>query len=129
VEIVEAAKGGDEEEVARLLADGADPDARDEVQAWTPMMRALEAGHPELAKRLIEAGADVNAKAETGTTALMVAAGEGHEELVSLLLESGADAQARDMHGKTALDIVDILARFNPQLGPTRDRLRRARPG
>jgi ankyrin repeat protein len=128
VEIVEASKRGDDEEVARLLADGADPDARDEIQAWTPMMRALEAGHLELAKRLIEAGADVNAKAETGTTVLMVAAGKGHEEFVRLLLQAGADPGARDMHGKTALDIVDMLARFDPRLNSTRDLLLTAGP-
>jgi ankyrin repeat protein len=102
VEIVEAAKRGDEEEVARLLADGADPDARDEVQAWTPLMRALEAGHLEVAKRLIEAGADVNAAAETGTTALMVAAVKAPAGIVELLVEAGANPMAIDMNRKSS---------------------------
>jgi uncharacterized protein len=127
--LLEAAKSGDEDEVSALLERGADPNTRDPEQAWTPLMRALEADHVGVAERLIEAGADVNAAAETGTTVLMVGAGRGHAEIVNLLLEGGADASATDMHGKTALDVVGVLVRFNSKLEPVQEILVRARSG
>lgn len=119
--LLEAAKSGDLESLNKLIGAGANIDARDEEQAWTPLMRSLEADHIEVARRLIELGGDVNAAAETGTTVLIVAAGKGHTEIVRLLLERGADPSARDMHGKTAWDVVEILARFDPKLAPVQE--------
>lgn len=47
-------------------------------------------GHPETAKVLIEAGADVNAKDKNGRTALIGAADRGFSEIVNLLKKHGA---------------------------------------
>ena len=47
-------------------------------------------GHTELAQLLMEAGADVNAQAAEGVTALMFASGKGHTGIVELLKKAGA---------------------------------------
>jgi hypothetical protein len=53
-------------------------------------------------QRMIEAGADVNAKDSHGYTALMLAAEKGYTEIVRLLVEEGADVGARDNSGRSA---------------------------
>ena len=64
----------------------------------TPLMIAVEAGSIPIARRLIDAGADINAHNEPriGDTALGHAAGNGTLEMVSLLLGAGADPTLPD---------------------------------
>ncbi len=59
----------------------------------TPLMIAVEMENISIARRLIEAGADVNAHNEPriGDTALHTAAANGTLEMVTLLLRAGAD--------------------------------------
>ena len=55
------------------------------------------------ARRLIADGADVKAKDNDGSTALMWAAWRNSPEVAKILLESGADVKATDKYGNTAL--------------------------
>jgi len=53
----------------------------------------------EIATLLIDAGAEVDAKARTGyQTPLHLAVGSGHPDMVRLLIARGADVNARDEH-------------------------------
>lgn len=61
----------------------------------------------ELAKLLVEKGADVNAKSKDGVTAIMVAAGHNNAPLVGLLAASGADLTLKSAAGLTALEIAE----------------------
>ncbi len=55
-------------------------------------------------RRLLEAGADVNATDELGWTALLEAAEMGHKPIMQMLLAAGADVNVADArHGGTAL--------------------------
>ena len=54
-------------------------------------------------RALIDAGADINAKDEAGSTALMVASEYGRTEIVKLLIAAGADVNAKNELGWTAL--------------------------
>ena len=56
--------------------------------------KAAELGQVQVARLLIERGADVNFQEDTGDTALMSAVEEGHLEMVDLLLDAGADMAA-----------------------------------
>ena len=77
------------------------------------------AGYGDIAamRRLIAAGADVNAmSSEHGKTALMVAAKRNSEDIAKLLLAVGADMNVKDSNGNTALmyaaeyDSADVAA-------------------
>jgi serine/threonine-protein phosphatase 6 regulatory ankyrin repeat subunit B len=100
--------------VDALLAAGADPNIAN-INGYTPLMMT----NREIAERLLDSGADVNAQIDDGTTFLM-AAGAGipnskDASLVTLLLERGADVAAvrRDGHNALMLaahmDFVDII--------------------
>jgi len=62
------------------------------------MMAAVEFGHLELVRWLLDRGANVNARAATGSggTALHSAAWNGDLPMVKLLVAAGADVFARD---------------------------------
>jgi ankyrin repeat protein len=90
------------------------------VDGRTALMLACFEGNLALARRLLAAGADVNARDRDGDTALMFAAFRGHAALVRLLLEHGADIHAQARNGWTAekaarsgphLDVVEIIRR------------------
>jgi ankyrin repeat protein len=55
----------------------------------------------DVARVLIEAGADVNRRCEHGRTALHMAAAWGHADVAKMLLENGADPTIVDEVGMT----------------------------
>lgn len=81
-----------EKAAAALLAGGADPRVGREgaERGFTPLILASSCRYPRLAKAMLERGADVNVRANTGTSALDLAASDGDLELVAELLRRGA---------------------------------------
>jgi ankyrin repeat protein len=67
------------------------------------LMTAIETGKVAFVQKMLDKGADVNAKSNTDLTVLMLAAGKGHKDVVDFLLKKGADINATDNRGKTAL--------------------------
>ena len=65
----------------------------------------------EVAKALIEAGVDVNAKDRWGRTALHCAAVYNHLQIGRMLIDAGADVRAKDEDKETPLD----CAKRNPE--------------
>ena len=61
---------------------------------FTPLHIACVYGHFELARLLLEAGADIQAKTKNGYMALHLAAQYGHQWIIDLLLEYGAPPDA-----------------------------------
>jgi ankyrin repeat protein len=88
-----------DETIDLLLDTGASPDGGSQ-SSTRPLLFALEV---EVAERLLEAGASVDARDTNGGTALMNAAVLGDSKLVDVLLEHGADVNATDLAGRPAL--------------------------
>ena len=96
------------EVVDYLIAQGGDVKAvaKNPMQVTALHSAVADGGHARIARALVEAGADVNAKQRHGWTPLHGAAHSGDVELVELLLGRGADPDAKHQEGKTALDLA-----------------------
>jgi len=81
----------------------------------TPLMMAVvSSGRPELLSALIDAGADLATREESGFGLLDAAAYQGRAEAVQLLLDAGADPLAvSDADGWTA--VHRAVAGLGPQ--------------
>ncbi|KAG9780374.1 hypothetical protein KCU88_g3711, partial [Aureobasidium melanogenum] len=71
-----------------------------------PLHNAAGFGHDKVVARLLEAGADVNARAVDGRTALHDAVTSGNSRCVQLLLEAGADPNITNKGRETPLHVA-----------------------
>ena len=74
----------------------------------TPLWLACVHGHLEVARLLIEKGADKDKAEMDGMTPLFAACDEGHLEIVRLLIEKGADLDKANNEGVTPLLIATV---------------------
>lgn len=102
-----AARGGFADAAAALLDAGANPRARGAGGA-EPVHHGAASGCAALLKRLLEAGAPVEAASDAGPP-LLWAAGQAHAECVEALVQAGASANAVNGDGVTALVMVAAL--------------------
>jgi len=99
--LMHAAWKGHLDAVVWLLEHGAQ--IKRDGNEWSALHYATFAGHEAIARRLIEKGADINARSTNGSTVLMMAAREGGEKIARMLLDAGADRSARNDSGEGAL--------------------------
>ena len=120
-----AAKAGDIPAMKLLLEHGADDSLAPTRSGITPLMAAAGLGTTEqdtagryktqaqaieAIQLLIDRGADVNAQAKDGRTALHGAALQGYDDVIKFLVSKGADLQAKDNKGFSVLDTALGLA-------------------
>lgn len=83
-------------ELSRLLDAGVDLESRHGERDETPLHVATRRRRCDAVARLIDAGADVNARTRGGKTAYAHALRRGFDEVAALLTERGADASLSD---------------------------------
>jgi hypothetical protein len=96
------ASAGDYRRIVRtLLANGASPKGTDRLGNTALILtRSVD-----VARLLLEAGAEVNARCHSGKTPLMYAS-YGEIDLVGALLAAGADPDIKNNDGETALNMA-----------------------
>lgn len=124
----EFARLGDRETLASLITVDPSIARLDEV-----LIGAVDFGHLELAKWLLEHGANPSARSGIGSqgTALHSAAWEGNLQMVKLLVEAGADINAldREHHGKPAdFARVSVEVTKNPACAAVAEHLEGLQP-
>jgi ankyrin repeat protein len=96
-----AVRDGDALEVARRLKLGADPEG---ARSGFPLLhKAIEHGHHEVVRLLVEAGANVERTSHEGWAPLTRADAEDQFDIAEYLISVGADESFRHRHGFTQL--------------------------
>ena len=103
-----AAFFGRRDAVSVLLAEGADVNAAARNRQHVTALHAAVAGpDPEIARLLVDRGADPTARQESGFTALHEVASKGLTDLAGVLLAAGAEAGAKNDDGVSPADLAE----------------------
>jgi hypothetical protein len=108
--LFEAARANRTDEIAALVARGANVDARTVQGQWahtpagdTPLIQACKKGGREAALALLRAGANPSLVNSFGQSGLLWAARERMGDVVEACLAAGADPNLADTHGETPI--------------------------
>jgi ankyrin repeat protein len=127
---VHHAAKGDHADVLPLFQ-GADLEAKEKKEGWTPLMVAAEAGNTKAVRTLIDMKVNIMTVEAVGFTALQLAASSGHGEVVQLMIDMGASFQTKGYLGESPLhtaarrgrdDVVRVLVEAGAPLETGDDR-------
>lgn len=107
--LFEAIHRKDAAKVNALLADGADPNAKNN-DGCTPLRLAVFKNRFDIVQILLEKGADIHTDDDA---ALREAMRNGYLDIGRYLVEQGADPNAKDENGKTPLHLAASKNRFD----------------
>jgi ankyrin repeat protein len=141
--LIWAAAQGQADMVRLLVRHGADVDARSAIRDWqrrvtseprpkglnrgglTPLLYAAREGHVDVARALLEGGADINLADPDQVTPLVLALVNLRFDFASFLIDQGADVDRWDLYGQTplyvAIDMNTLPKGGRPDL-PSEDR-------
>jgi ankyrin repeat protein len=97
------------------IAAGSNLNEKDPFGGSSPLISAAVFGKTEMAKVLIEAGADLNLQNNDGSTALHTSAFFCRPEIVKMLLDKNADKTIKNKFGATPYE--SVAAPFNDVKG------------
>jgi|GEM_PF-5526510 len=102
-QLIKSARNGDLEGVKEALSRGADINFVTDYYIMSALHHAVIGNHIEIAKFLLENGADVDMVDGLDSTRLISAVQEGNIDMIRLLLKYNADTEIENISGDTAL--------------------------
>ncbi len=114
-ELFAAAKSGDFDEVKKKIEAGADVNAQDDSFSQTALHIAASEGHLEIARYLIEKGADLLIHDAVDMTPIHLAARDGQEVVLQLLLESIEEIPDRIMSDIMSVAQMSVSSTYRIQ--------------
>lgn len=112
--------------VEALITNGCDldPISSENEEAKTPLLKAVELGHVEIAEKLVAAGADTNRGDRWSVTPLLTVMLQGKAAIAKILIQAGCDVNLASRNGVTpftaslrnAADLTMFLIEANCQL-------------
>jgi ankyrin repeat protein len=103
-----AARDNDVDTIRQRLAAGVAVDLAERRDRFTALHFAVDNGAVDAAVALLDAGADIEARANRDVTPLHIAVNRWRQSpdgaIIKLLVDHGADKNAGDMHGWTPLE-------------------------
>jgi len=126
MDLQSAVISGNLDQVRQHIAAGSDLNQAEPMGGSTPLITASTFDKRDIAKALIEAGADVNLQNKDGSTALHSAALFGRVEIIQMLVNAEAKLDIRNNYGANAKDLVSsdfqemlpVLQMMEQQLKP-----------
>lgn len=126
IDIHTAVASGNAEAMKQHIAAGSNINEKDPFGGSSPLISAAVFGKTEIAKILIDAGADINFRNNEGSTALHSAAFFCRPEIVKMLLDKKADKTVKNKYGSTAYesvagpysDVKSVYEMMQQMLGP-----------
>jgi len=117
---------GNLEVVRQHIAAGSDINQKDPYGGSSPLISAALFGKTDIAKALIDAGADINFQNNEQSTALHTASFFCRPEIVKMLLDKKADKTIRNKYNSTAYegvagpykDVKGVYEMMQKMLGP-----------
>ena len=111
--LIAAARDGQAEITAVLLAAGADPYATDSLYKALPLHKSAYMGHPNSAQPQVDAQLDLDIQGPwQGFTPLHDAIWQGHPDVAEILIKGGADVTLEAVTGQQPIDLA--VATFGP---------------
>lgn len=132
IDIHAAVVSNNVEALKQHIAAGTNLNEKDPFGGSSPLISASLFGKTEMAKILIEAGADINFQNNDGSTALHTASFFCRPEIVKMLLDKKANKAIKNKYGNTAYESVagpfadlkstyDIMGQMLAPMGLTLD--------
>jgi hypothetical protein len=106
VDIHTAVISGNMEALTQHIAAGTSLNEKEAMGGSSPLISACLFGKTDMAKALIDAGADINFQNNDGSTPLHTAAFFCRPDIVKMLLAKRADQSVKNRYGQTAYEIV-----------------------
>ena len=106
IDIHAAVVSGNVEAIKQHLAAGTNINEKDPFGGSSPLISASLFGKTEIARMLIDAGAEINLQNNDGSTALHTASFFCRPAIVAMLLKKGSDKTIKNKFGSTAYESV-----------------------